>query len=134
MSGEGWKKRPVFDWWVLVLAGATLLLMVGRFVFDSVHSSYAWRVEVERADHPGAASSAEECEEADGLLEGEVIDLNKAGVSDLERLPGIGTTRAQTIVEHRREHGAFASVDDLLGVDGIGPAILEQVRPYVTAG
>ena len=78
------------------------------------------------------SASAGEHEQTDGLLEGEVIDLNTAGVADLERLPGVGSTRARAIVEHRQEHGAFGSVDDLLKVDGIGPGILEKVRPYVS--
>lgn len=134
MRADAGKKRPVFDRGVLVLTGATLLLMVGGFLFDSARSSYAWRVEVERADRLGAVSPVEECEEADGLLEGEVIDLNKAGASDLERLPGVGATKAQAIVEYREKYDAFDSVEDLLRVDGIGPEGLERMRPYVAVG
>lgn len=134
MGGEMREKQSGFELWVLALTAVILLLMVGWFAFGSVGASATWWVEVERADSPEAFESKTEGEGADGLLEGETIDLNTAGAADLERLPGIGSARAQAIVEYRQVQGAFASVDELLKVDGIGPGILEQVRPYVTVG
>lgn len=60
------------------------------------------------------------------------VDLNRATASELEALPGIGPSIASAIVEHRERAGPFASVDDLLDVPGIGPARLEELRPFVT--
>src|SRR5262245_36174918 len=48
------------------------------------------------------------------------LDLNRATVEELDRLPGIGPVLARRIVEHRERHGRFGSVDELLGVPGIG--------------
>lgn len=62
------------------------------------------------------------------------VDLNRATVGELERLPGIGSVLAQRIVEWRRERGAFASVDDLNHVKGIGEKKLQRIKPLVTAG
>lgn len=59
----------------------------------------------------------------------ERMDLNRASAADLDRLPGIGPVLAARIVEHRRHHGAFRHVDELLGVPGIGPRLLERLRP-----
>ena len=44
------------------------------------------------------------------------IDLNTATPAELDELPGIGPATANAIVEHRDEHGPFASVDDLTDV------------------
>lgn len=60
-----------------------------------------------------------------------VVDLNTATVEELDALTGIGPATAQAIVEHRRLHGPFSSVDGLLAVRGIGPAKLEAVRDRV---
>lgn len=71
---------------------------------------------------------------APGMLEGEVLDLNTATLSDLTRLPNIGESRAQDILDWRAAHGGFTSVEELLDVKGIGEGILSQLRPYVTVG
>ncbi len=61
------------------------------------------------------------------------LDLNTAGVTDLERLPGIGPATAAAIVDDRTRNGPFATVDDLERVPGIGPAKLAALREMVTA-
>ena len=53
---------------------------------------------------------------------GAPVNLNTATLADLDRLPGIGPSLAREILAYREAHGAFASVDDLLLVPGIGPA------------
>ncbi|HYX79495.1 MAG TPA: ComEA family DNA-binding protein [Actinomycetota bacterium] len=60
------------------------------------------------------------------------ININTAGADELDTLPGIGEVYAQRIVDYRTQNGPFASVDELEDVSGIGPATLENIRPYVT--
>jgi competence protein ComEA len=61
------------------------------------------------------------------------INLNTADAATLEReLLGIGQVKAQAIIEYRDANGAFASVDDLLEVKGIGAATLEKNRDRVS--
>jgi competence protein ComEA len=59
------------------------------------------------------------------------VHLNSATLEQLDALPGIGPVTAQKILDYRREHGAFGSVDELDGVSGIGPARLADLRPLV---
>src|ERR687890_73511 len=56
------------------------------------------------------------------------LDLNSATASDLDRLPGIGPSRAAAIVQYREQHGRFTSVDELEQVRGFGQAALSRVR------
>lgn len=60
-----------------------------------------------------------------------LVNINTASISELETLPGIGTTKAQAIIDFRTSHGNFTSIDDLDNVPGIGPATINLVRPYV---
>jgi competence protein ComEA len=62
------------------------------------------------------------------------LDLNRATAADLDALPGIGPVLAARIVEHRRAAGPFRSPDELLSVRGIGPHLLERLRPLVGVG
>ncbi|HEX5950677.1 MAG TPA: ComEA family DNA-binding protein [Actinomycetota bacterium] len=60
------------------------------------------------------------------------VNINTAGATELEALPGIGEVIAQRIVDHRTANGPFASVEELLEVSGIGEAILGSIRELVT--
>jgi competence protein ComEA len=60
------------------------------------------------------------------------ININSADPWLLEALPGIGTTKAKAIIDYRQKNGFFRSVDELTKVDGISPALLAQINPFVT--
>lgn len=45
-------------------------------------------------------------------------DLNKATVKDLRKVKGLTAARAKSIVNYRKKHGDFKSVDDLRQVKG----------------
>lgn len=60
------------------------------------------------------------------------VDINRATVDDLVALPGIGPALAARIVDARGKQ-MFARIEDLVRVRGIGPATLERLRPLVTA-
>ncbi|NIA03701.1 MAG: hypothetical protein GWP12_04155 [Nitrospirae bacterium] len=60
------------------------------------------------------------------------VDLNTAGIEELEKLPGIGPSKASSIVAYREEHGPFHSVDELANVSGIGEGIIEKISDLVT--
>ena len=62
---------------------------------------------------------------------GPPLDLNRATLADLIRLPGVGPVLARRILEARETVGRFAGVDDLVGVRGVGRAKLERLRPLV---
>jgi competence ComEA-like helix-hairpin-helix protein len=69
------------------------------------------------------------------LREGELLDLNRATLADLELLPGVGPRLAERIAAARRERGGrFESLSDLQAVSGIGPAKLERIGRVACAG
>lgn len=65
------------------------------------------------------------------LALGLALDLNTATLKDLEGLPGIGPALARRIIEYRQAHGPFQKIADLEQVSGIGPKKLEKITPYV---
>ena len=60
-----------------------------------------------------------------------LVNINKAGVSELTQLPGIGETRAGQIVEYRETHGKFSSKEDLKNVSGIGDSTYEKLESHI---
>ncbi len=67
-----------------------------------------------------------------GTPAGSKININTAEAAELDPLPKVGPVLAQRIVDCRKEHGAFKSIEELDAVDGVGPKMLEAVLPLVT--
>lgn len=126
MAGK-FQKISLYEWVVL---GLTLLFVLGTlWWFHSTRPQEG--VTLVEVSEDRQETAPVEKPEAPGMLEGEVLDLNTATLSDLTRLPGIGQTKAQAILDWREAHGPFRAVEDLLSVDGIGEKTWETLRPYV---
>lgn len=74
-----------------------------------------------------AAETAAEPESGAGL-----VNINTAGASELETLPGIGQARAEAIIADREANGPFRIPEDITRVSGIGQGILAQILDYIT--
>lgn len=57
-----------------------------------------------------------------------LVNINKASVEELDALPGVGQSTAQAIVDDRDANGAFASIEDLMRVSGIGEKKFEKLK------
>jgi len=62
------------------------------------------------------------------------IDINSASLELLDTLPGIGEVKAKAIVDYRERKGPFETTDELMNVEGIGPATYEKLRDLITVG
>ncbi len=65
-------------------------------------------------------------EESDGK-----IDLNTASLEELDTLPGIGPVLAQRILDYRAKNGGFASVEEILNIQGIGEKTYAKIVDLV---
>lgn len=64
---------------------------------------------------------------------GQRVNLNTANADELARLPGIGPSKAQAIIQYRAQQ-PFATADDLRKVKGIGDKLYERVKDQITVG
>lgn len=60
------------------------------------------------------------------------VDINTADVDQLDELPEIGPSTAQSIIDYRQTNGEFQSVAELEEIPGIGPETLEKIDPFAT--
>lgn len=61
-----------------------------------------------------------------------VVNINRASVEELVQLPHIGPALAERIVAYREQHGPFRSLEAIKQVKGIGERTFAKIRPYLT--
>ncbi|CAM2845171.1 helix-hairpin-helix domain-containing protein [Hathewaya histolytica] len=71
-------------------------------------------------------ANKENSHKANAKDKSEKININKASVEELKTLPGIGETRANSIIQYREEKGGFKSADELKNISGIGDKTLDK--------
>lgn len=62
----------------------------------------------------------------------EKVNINSASAAEIAAsLKFIGGKRAAAIVAYRKENGPFIDIDQLQEVKGIGPVVIEKIRPFI---
>lgn len=61
-----------------------------------------------------------------------LVNINNAGMTELNSLPGIGEVLANRIIEYRSEKGDFKSVEELKNVSGIGDKKFSEIKDKIT--
>lgn len=62
----------------------------------------------------------------------DLININTASLEQLMTLSGIGESKAKSIISYREENGNFKAVEDITKVSGIGQALYEKIKDYIT--
>lgn len=61
----------------------------------------------------------------------EKININEAGVSELQTITGIGEKTAASIIKYREEHGRFSTIEDIMKVPGIKEQRFSSIKEYI---
>lgn len=59
------------------------------------------------------------------------ININKASKEELMTLPGVGESRAESIIRFREENGKFEAIEDIKQVSGIKDALFENIKDLI---
>ena len=60
------------------------------------------------------------------------ININTAGQEKLETLNGIGSSKAQAIINYRKINGNFKAIEEIMQVKGIGQATFDKIKDEIT--
>jgi competence protein ComEA len=81
----------------------------------------------------GAQGPAGPCLPSSARCTTSLLNINTAGVSELDALPGIGPSKARAIVRYREEHGRFTDPQELAGVPGLSKALVTRIQGRLVA-
>lgn len=68
---------------------------------------------------------------ASGNLSENLININSAGADELMTLPGIGESKAESIIAYRENTGRFEKIEDIMNVSGIKEAAFEKIKELI---
>lgn len=60
-----------------------------------------------------------------------LISINNATKEELMSISGIGESKADSIIEYRKEN-EFKSIEDIKNISGIGDSLFEKIKNYIT--
>lgn len=69
--------------------------------------------------------------EMNNNIEVNMININKATLQELEKLPGVGASTANKIIAYRKENGGFNKPEDIKNVPGIGDSKYEAMKDMI---
>lgn len=61
-----------------------------------------------------------------------VVNVNTAGLEELQGIRGLGPVLAQRVIDYRSAHGTFARLEDLNQVPGIGMSKLQKIKDQIS--
>lgn len=62
---------------------------------------------------------------------GGLVDINTAAKEELLTLPGVGESRAQSIISYREKNGGFSKIEDIMKVEGIKEGMFAKMKDKI---
>lgn len=118
---------------ILIAIGIALIgLIIGYNAFYIASAGQTVVINTDAQEQEYTPNSAENASNVVIADESNKININTASAAELEQLSGIGSAKAQAIIDYREENGDFTSIDEIKEVKGIGEGIFENIKDMIT--
>ena len=71
---------------------------------------------------------------AEGVTSDGRVNLNTASKDQLMTIPGVGESKADSIIAYRQEQGRFQSTEDVMNISGIKEGMYAKIKDYISVG
>lgn len=101
---------------------------------DKSGSSGLEEIQGSSVENPSGTVGRDTGSFGDGVGDDTRINLNTADAGQLSTLSGIGQSKAEAIVAYREEHGDFASIEEIMNVEGIKEGTFSKIKDKISTG
>ena len=101
---------------------------------DKSGSSGLEEIQGSSVENPSGTVERDTGSFGDGAGDDPRINLNTADAGQLSTLSGIGQSKAEAIVAYREEHGDFASIEEIMNVEGIKEGTFSKIKDKISTG
>ena len=74
----------------------------------------------------------EQTQNQDSSTKSTLVNINTASMEELMTLPGIGESKANSIITYREENGTFKSTEELMNITGIKEGVYKKISDFIT--
>ena len=96
-------------------------------VLDGQMIQVPTKEEAARSDAGESVAESDRMQTEDGK-----ININTASAEMLMTLPGVGQSKAESIIAYREEKGTFSSIEAIKNVNGIKDGVYNQIKDKIT--
>lgn len=61
-----------------------------------------------------------------------LVNINQADENELMTLPGVGESKAASIIEYRNKNGYFTKIEDIMKITGIKEGVFNKIKDKIT--
>ena len=101
---------------------------------DKSGSSGLEEIQGSPTENPSGTVGRDTGSSGDGAGDDPRINLNTADAGQLSTLSGIGQSKAEAIIAYREEHGDFASIEEIMNVEGIKEGTFSKIKDKISTG
>ena len=106
----------------------------GQQIYVPTEKEVAENLELAMVENPSGTVGRDTGSFGDGVGDDTRINLNTADAGQLSTLSGIGQSKAEAIVAYREEHGDFASIEEIMNVEGIKEGTFSKIKDKISTG
>jgi competence protein ComEA len=103
----------------------------GGFTEDAVESALNQASLLEDGQQIVVQTYSEQEEQAQEAAKSGLVNINTADETELCTLPGIGESKAKSIISYREKNGPFTSTEQLTEISGIKEGVFEKISDMV---
>ena len=70
--------------------------------------------------------------EEDAKADSGLVNINTAGEEELCTLPGVGSSKARSIIAYREQNGAYRTIEEIMNVEGIKDGVFQKIKGSIT--